>query len=176
MVVDGGVGTFTIVNYLVPPWLSGWMMLAVNPASGAAVLLAVRIGAPAHPLPWHLIGTGLLTYGTGNAVWFSYNLLLDAGSSVFSLANLFYAAGYGFVAAGLVLALRRRDPAGFSAATAGELDAMRRFGCNYGQGFLMCRPLPVARSRDKWSQRACRPLESLADRPQLALSAGSSTR
>jgi len=26
--------------------------------------------------------------------------------------------------------------------TTGELEAMRRFGCNYGQGFLMCRPCP----------------------------------
>ena len=110
-----GVGAFAIVYYLVPPWVSGWMLLAANLASGAAVLLAVRMWAPAHPLPWQLIGTGLLTYGTGNAVWFSYNLLLDAGSSVISLANLFYAAGYGLVAAGLVLALRRRDAAGFSA-------------------------------------------------------------
>ena len=43
-------------------------MLGANLASGAAVLVAIRVWRPKHALPWLLIGAGLLIYGIGNGV------------------------------------------------------------------------------------------------------------
>ena len=54
--------------------------------------------------------------------------------------------------------------------TTGELEAMRHFGCNYGQGFLMCRPLPVDELETWMESSSRRDLEAAAKGYQPALS------
>ena len=54
--------------------------------------------------------------------------------------------------------------------TTGELEAMRRFGCNYGQGFLMCKPLPVHELETWMESSSRRDLETAAKGDQPVLS------
>ena len=75
-------------------------------AAVAAVVVGVRRYRPSAPVAWLLIAAGFATYLVGDIIWAAYLL---AGQSPFpSAADFFYLAGYPVIAAGLVVAVRRR--------------------------------------------------------------------
>ena len=72
----------------------------------AAAFVGVRRYRPSAPAAWLLIAGGFATYLVGDLIWAVY--LLQERSPFPSPADVFYLAGYPVIAAGLVIAVRRR--------------------------------------------------------------------
>jgi diguanylate cyclase (GGDEF)-like protein/PAS domain S-box-containing protein len=104
---------FTLIYFIVPREVRGWMFLALNLAAGATVLVGLRLWRPQRPAMWRLICAGLLCTGFGNLIWATYVLILGTNSAIVSIANVFFAGGYALIATGILTGLRRRDPKGF---------------------------------------------------------------
>lgn len=75
-------------------------------AAVAAVILGVRRYRPSAPAAWLLIAAGFATYLVADVIWGVY--VLQGKSPFPSPADFFYLAGYPVIAAGLVVAVRRR--------------------------------------------------------------------
>jgi signal transduction histidine kinase len=75
-------------------------------AAVAAVVVGVRRYRPATPVAWLLIAGGFATWLVGDVIWTVY--LLQEKSPFPSPADFFYLAGYPVIAAGLIVAVRRR--------------------------------------------------------------------
>jgi signal transduction histidine kinase len=75
-------------------------------AAVAAAVVGVRRYRPAAPVAWLLIAGGFATWLVGDVIWTIY--LLQDKNPFPSPADFFYLAGYPVIAAGLVVAVRRR--------------------------------------------------------------------
>jgi len=75
-------------------------------SSGVAILVAIRLHQPSRVWPWRLLALGLFSFAVGDMLWVAYSL---QGERPFpSLADVFYLAGYPFLAGGLLLGMRNR--------------------------------------------------------------------
>jgi diguanylate cyclase (GGDEF)-like protein len=71
-----------------------------------AIVAGVVLNRPSRRLPWLLIAIGQASFVIGDILWVYYEQI---GESPFpSIADVFYLAGYPFMAAGLALFIRRR--------------------------------------------------------------------
>jgi len=101
--------------YFVLPWNSFSQELlydAIGACSAVVVVIGARINRPRQMLPWYLFGAGLLAFSLGDVVFNLYAQVWHRDPPVPSVADLFYLAGYPFLAAGLValvLRMRRQD-------------------------------------------------------------------
>jgi signal transduction histidine kinase len=108
-------GLLAIGLYFLLPWNSFSQELlydAVGACSAVVVVLGARINRPNQLLPWYLFGAGLLAFSAGDVVFNLYAEVWHKDPPVPSVADVFYLAGYPFLAAGLVvlvLRMRRRD-------------------------------------------------------------------
>jgi signal transduction histidine kinase len=97
------------------PWNSFSQELlydAIGACSAVVVVLGARINRPRQMLPWYLFGAGLLAFSAGDVVFNLYAEVWHRDPPVPSVADVFYLAGYPFLAAGLVtlvLGMRQRD-------------------------------------------------------------------
>lgn len=104
---------YSIVYFVVPPAAAGWMLTALTLVVGIAMIAASRRMGAGRELVWRCLGIGVLSYFVGNVIWFTYNLVLHADSSVVELANVAYATSYLMIGVGVAIGIRRRDPIGF---------------------------------------------------------------
>ena len=101
--------------YFLLPWNSFSQELlydAIGACSAVVVVLGARINRPNQMLPWYLFGAGLLAFSAGDVVFNLYAEVWHKDPPIPSVADVFYLAGYPFLAAGLVvlvLRMRRRD-------------------------------------------------------------------
>jgi signal transduction histidine kinase len=101
--------------YFVLPWNSLRQELlydAIGACSAVVVVLGARIHRPRQMLPWYLFGAGLLAFSLGDVVFNLYSGVWHRDPPVPSVADIFYLAGYPFLAAGLValvLGMRQED-------------------------------------------------------------------
>ncbi|HEY0535048.1 MAG TPA: GGDEF domain-containing protein [Actinoplanes sp.] len=77
-------------------------------ASGALMLLGVRLHRPARPALWYWLAAGQITSATGDVVWDIYQYVLHRAPFP-SVADVFYLAAYPMIATGLVLLVRVRQ-------------------------------------------------------------------
>ena len=74
----------------------------------AAILVGIRLYRPSRPLAWLLVVGGLSFFWIGDLLWAIYEI---GGRNPYpSPADIFYLAGYPLLAAGLIVAIRRRMP------------------------------------------------------------------
>jgi diguanylate cyclase (GGDEF)-like protein len=79
---------------------------AIGASAVAAVLVAIRTYQPERAWPWVLMALGQAFFVAGDLLWNWYEII---GEDPFpSLADGLYLAGYPFMAAGLLLMIRRR--------------------------------------------------------------------
>jgi signal transduction histidine kinase len=101
--------------YFLLPWNSFSQELlydAIGACSAVVVVLGARINRPRQMLPWYLFGAGLLAFSAGDVVFNLYAEVWHRDPPVPSIADVFYLAGYPFLAAGLmalVLRMRQRE-------------------------------------------------------------------
>jgi signal transduction histidine kinase len=117
------VGVAAIVVYFLLPWDSaaqGFLYDAVGASAAAAVVVGARLNRPAQRLPWYLFAAGLLSFAIGDAIFTLYSNVWHRDPPVPSAADVFYLAGYPFLAAGLALLLRQLEA---RRRTSGLLDA-----------------------------------------------------
>jgi signal transduction histidine kinase len=109
------VGLVATGLYFVVPWNSFLQELlydAIGACSAVVVVLGARINRPQQMLPWYLFGVGLFAFSIGDVVFNLYAEVWHRDPPVPSVADVFYLAGYPFLAAGLValvLRMRRRE-------------------------------------------------------------------
>ena len=99
--------------YFVLPWNSFRQELlydAIGACSAVVVVLGARINRPLQMLPWYLFGAGLLAFSLGDVVFNLYSGVWHRDPPVPSVADIFYLAGYPFLAAGLVALVLRMQP------------------------------------------------------------------
>ena len=108
-------GLLAVGLYFLLPWNSFSQELvydAIGACSAVVVVLGARINRPRQMLPWYLFGAGLFAFSAGDVVFNLYASVWHKSPPVPSIADVFYLAGYPFLAAGLVLLvvqMRRRD-------------------------------------------------------------------
>jgi signal transduction histidine kinase len=101
--------------YFLLPWNSfGQDLLydAIGACSAVVVVLGARINRPRQLLPWYLFGAGLLAFAVGDVIFNLYAQIWHSDPPVPSAADIFYLAGYPFLASGLValvMGLRQQD-------------------------------------------------------------------
>jgi signal transduction histidine kinase len=95
--------------YFVLPWNSFEQTLvydAIGVSAAAASVAGARLYRPALRLPWYLFGAGLLAFAVGDVLFNLYEFVWHSDPPVPSAADVFYLAGYPFLAAGLILLVR----------------------------------------------------------------------
>jgi diguanylate cyclase (GGDEF)-like protein len=102
-----GIALVAVHGALEPGGLAQNLLYDVVGASVvAAVLAGVRMYRPDRPWPWVLMALGQALFVAGDLLWNWYEVI---GEEPFpSLADVLYLAGYPFLAAGLLLMIRRR--------------------------------------------------------------------
>ena len=116
-------GIAAIGLYFALPWDSFAQTLvydAIAVSAAAASVVGARLHRPSLRLPWYLFAAGLLAFAVGDVIFNLYAFVWHREPPVPSVADVFYLAGYPFLAAGLVLlvrSLRREERRG------GRLDA-----------------------------------------------------
>ena len=106
------LGMLAIAGYFLIPSRAAQNVAfgAFGAACVALILVGVRVHRPERPGVWLLIAAGQALFVAGDFVWTVYEEFLHQDAPAFSAADLFYLGGYPFVAAGLVLLVRRRSP------------------------------------------------------------------
>jgi signal transduction histidine kinase len=96
--------------YFLLPWNSFSQELlydAIGACSAVVVVLGARINKPNQLLPWCLFGAGLFAFSVGDVVFNLYASVWHKDPPIPSVADVFYLAGYPFLAAGLLLLVLR---------------------------------------------------------------------
>jgi signal transduction histidine kinase len=96
--------------YFVLPWNSFSQALlydAIGATSALVVVCGAYIHRPSLRVPWYLFGAGLLAFSLGDVLFNLYDQVWNREPPVPSVADVFYLAGYPFLAVGLVLLVRR---------------------------------------------------------------------
>lgn len=98
----GAAGVF----YLLPRQLQGLVFTAMSLSVPLAIAIGLRRWRFPRPAAWITFAVGFAIYGTGNAIWYFYNLvILESSSAIVEVANVFYATGYAVVVAGFLASL-----------------------------------------------------------------------
>jgi signal transduction histidine kinase len=103
-------GLALIAVYFALPWESAGQKVVydlIGASSAVAVVLGAMVFRPALRLPWSLFGAGLLAFTCGDVIFNFYADVWHKDPPVPSAADAFYLAGYPFLAAGLVMLVRR---------------------------------------------------------------------
>jgi signal transduction histidine kinase len=99
----------TAVYYLLP-WNTigqGFVYDGIGVSAAVAVVGGTLLNRPAQRLPWYLFAVGLLAFAVGDTIFNLYDKVWHRNPPVPSAADVFYLAGYPFLAAGLALLIGR---------------------------------------------------------------------
>ena len=103
-------GLALIALYYALPWDTVGQKIVydvIGASSAAAVVVGVLVYRPALRLPWWLFAVGLAAFTCGDVIFNLYADLWHKDPPVPSVADVFYLAGYPFLAAGLLMLVRR---------------------------------------------------------------------
>lgn len=106
-------GLAAIGLYFLLPWDSRGQSLLydlIGASSAVAVIAGTRKHRPSLPVAWYLFAAGLLAFTVGDVIFNLYASVWHRDPPIPSLADVFYLAGYPFLAAGLVLLVLRVRP------------------------------------------------------------------
>ncbi len=106
-------GLAAIGLYFVLPWNSRGQSLLydlIGASSAAAVIAGTRKHRPSLAMAWYLFAAGLLAFTVGDVIFNLYASVWHRDPPIPSVADVFYLAGYPFLAAGLVLLVLRVRP------------------------------------------------------------------
>lgn len=84
----------------------------VATASVVLTWLAIRWNRPEDALPWRLLATGTLMFLIGDYLLYYETIIRDVDRAFPGVPDIFYLANFPFVAVGLLLLIRRREPGG----------------------------------------------------------------
>jgi diguanylate cyclase (GGDEF)-like protein len=82
--------------------------LAVGGGSATAIALRARPRGTATGRGWALVATGIGLFCVGDLIWYGYDLVLHRAVPAASAADVFYLAGFPFLASGVLLLVRAR--------------------------------------------------------------------
>ena len=106
-------GLAAIGLYFLLPWDSRGQSLLydlIGASSAVAVIAGTRKHRPSLAVAWYLFAAGLLAFTVGDVIFNLYASVWHRDPPIPSLADVFYLAGYPFLAAGLVLLVLRVRP------------------------------------------------------------------
>ena len=83
-----------------------WFYDVVGASAVVVALIGIHVNRPDRRLPWFLMATGQALFVAGDIMWNYYEAIGEAPFP--SIADVLYLAGYPFIAAGLLLLIRRR--------------------------------------------------------------------
>jgi len=109
-------GILATATYYALPWTFGQSLVydGIGASSVVAVVVGTLLHRPGQRLPWYLFAAGLLGFDVGDILFNHLN------PPVPSVADVFYLAGYPFLAGGLALLITRVEA---GRRTAGLIDA-----------------------------------------------------
>ena len=84
--------------------------IGVGLSSVIACSIGVRKWQPEQKTPWYLLAAGQLCFVTADSTRAFYESVIGVEAPFPGLADVFFVSGYPFLAAGLVMIIRRRDP------------------------------------------------------------------
>ena len=99
--------------YFVLPWNSRGQSLLydlIGASSAVAVVVGTRKHRPSLAVAWYLFAAGLMAFAVGDVIFNLYASVWHRDPPIPSVADVFYLAGYPFLAAGLVLLVLRVRP------------------------------------------------------------------
>ena len=96
--------------YLTGPLKAGPVFNLIGAASAVAVLAGARRHRPSGRRAWELLALGLALFVAGDVLAYNYEPLFGGDLPFPSIADPFYLAMYPFLAAGLLVLVRRSDP------------------------------------------------------------------
>jgi signal transduction histidine kinase len=106
-------GLAAIGLYFVLPWNSpvqSFVYDAIAASSALAIVVGIRINRPRLSVVWYLLAAGQLAFAVGDVIFNLYAWVWHRDPPIPSVADVFYLAGYPFLAAGLfVLVFRLRS-------------------------------------------------------------------
>ncbi len=103
-------GLLATAVYFVLPWNTlgqGFVYDGIGVSAAVAVVAGTLLHRPALRVPWYLFAGGLLAFAVGDTIFNLYDKIWHRQPPVPSAADVFYLAGYPFLAAGLALLIRR---------------------------------------------------------------------
>jgi signal transduction histidine kinase len=103
-------GLAAIALYFVLPWDTlGQSLLydLIGASSAVAVVAGTRKHRPSLAVAWYLFAAGLMAFALGDVIFNLYASVWHRDPPIPSVADVFYLAGYPFLAAGLVLLVLR---------------------------------------------------------------------
>jgi len=103
-------GLLATAAYFVLPWNTmgqGFVYDGIGFSSAAAVVVGTILHRPPQRLPWYLFAAGLFAFSVGDTIFNLYDKIWHRQPPVPSAADVFYLAGYPFLAAGLALLIWR---------------------------------------------------------------------
>lgn len=146
-------GLAAIGVYFLLPWNSpgqSFVYDAIAVSSAAAIVVGIRIFRPKFAVVWYLLAAGQLAFAVGDVIFNLYAWVWHKDPPIPSVADVFYLAGYPFLAAGLFLLVFRLRS---QERRVGLLDALLltvAFGiCQWV--FVM---RPLIDSSDQWTNKA----------------------
>jgi len=99
--------------YFLLPWNSAGQSLLydlIGISSAGAVVAGTRKHRPSLPAAWYLFAAGLTAFAVGDIIFNLYAWAWHRDPPIPSVADIFYLAGYPFLAAGIVLLVLRVRP------------------------------------------------------------------
>jgi signal transduction histidine kinase len=99
--------------YFLLPWDTlgqSFLYDLIGVSSAVAVVAGTRKHRPSLPVAWYLFAAGLMAFAVGDVIFNLYASVWHRDPPIPSLADVFYLAGYPFLAAGLVLLVLRVRP------------------------------------------------------------------
>jgi hypothetical protein len=99
--------------YFLLPWNSRGQSLLydlIGASSAVAVVVGTRKHRPSLAVAWYLFAAGLMAFAVGDVIFNLYASVWHRDPPIPSVADVFYLAGYPFLAAGLVLLVLRVRP------------------------------------------------------------------
>ena len=103
-------GLAAIGLYFLLPWntpAQSFVYDAIAASSAVAIVVGVRINRPRVPVVWYLLAAGQLAFAVGDVIFNLYAWVWHRDPPIPSVADVFYLAGYPFLAAGLFLLVFR---------------------------------------------------------------------